>query len=52
MFITLSHSPIRLVHDTDDISQYRLGLQIDGLDGNRLCTTQETQHQNRELSAE
>jgi len=29
------------VHDTNNISQYRLGLQIDSLDKNRLCTTGE-----------
>jgi len=32
--------------------QYRLGLQIDRLDRNRLHTTQETLKQNRELSTE
>jgi len=34
------------------MSQYRLGRQIDSSDRNRLCTTEETQHQNRELSME
>jgi hypothetical protein len=36
----------QIVHDTNNISQYRLGLQIDSLDGNRLSTTEETWHQN------
>jgi len=40
------------VHDTSNIGQYRLGLQIDSLDRNRLCTAEETQHQNCELSTE
>ena len=39
-------------HDTNNISQYRLGLQINGLDRNRLCKTEETWHQNQELSRE
>ena len=39
-----------IVHDTNNIGQYRLGLQIDSLDTNRLCTTEETWHQNWELS--
>jgi len=40
------------VNDSNDIGQHRLGLQIDSLDRNRLCTTEETQHQNRELLTE
>ena len=40
------------VHDTNNIGQYRLGLQIDSLDTNRLCTTEETRHQNQELLTE
>ncbi len=40
------------VHVTKNIGQYRLGLQIGSLDRNRLCTIEETRHQNRELSAE
>ena len=36
-------------YDTSNIGQYRLDLQIDSLDWNRLCTTEETRHQNREL---
>ena len=41
-----------IVYDTNHISQYRLGLQIDSLDRTRLCTTEETRHQNRELLTE
>jgi hypothetical protein len=37
---------------TNNIGQYSLGLQIDSLDRNRLRTTQETRHHNREWSAE
>jgi len=40
------------VHDTNNTGQYRLGLQIDHLDRNRLHTTQKTLQQNRELSTE
>ena len=43
-------SPI--VHDTNDISRYKLGLQIDSLDRDHSCTTEETQHQNQVLSTE
>jgi hypothetical protein len=32
-------------YNTNNIGQYMLGLQIDSLDGNFLCTTEETQHQ-------
>ena len=31
-----------IVHDTNNNGQYRLGLQIDSLDRNHLCTTEET----------
>ena len=41
-----------IVRDNNNIGKYRLGLQIDSFDRNRLCTTEETRHQNRELSAE
>ena len=40
-----------IVHDTNNISQYRLALKIDSLGRNRLCSTQEIWHQNWELSA-
>jgi len=39
-------------YDTSNFGQYRLGLQIDSLDRNRLCATGQTQHQNRELSTQ
>ena len=32
------------VHDTNNIGQYRLGLQIDSLDRNSLGATEETRH--------
>ena len=38
--------------DTNNISQYRLGLQIDSLDRNCPYTTEETGHQNQELPTE
>jgi len=35
------------VHDTNNTGQYRLGLQTDNSDRNRLCTTEETRHQTK-----
>jgi len=46
------HCQDTTVHDTNNTGQYWLGLQIDNLVRNRLCTTEETRHQNRELSTE
>ena len=41
-----------IVHDVNNTGPYSLGLHIDSLDRNRLCTTEKTRHQNRELSTE
>jgi hypothetical protein len=41
-----------IVHDTNNIGQYRLGLQIGSLDRNHLCKMEETWYQNQELSTE
>jgi hypothetical protein len=34
-----------IVRDTNNTGQCKLGLQIDSLGRNRLCTTKETRHQ-------
>ena len=39
-------------YDTNNTRQYGLGMQFDSLDRNCLCPTEETRHQNRELSRE